>query len=77
MNWEKCKNYGLIDIMPNGALRLYYDRNYYMNVPNPNPYMVIESASWQGNSVIIRGKNQYGEPIGYMLRGEYEAQQIL
>ena len=77
MNWENCRNYGLIQIQINGALQLHYDRNYFLTAPNPNPYMTVVSANWQGNSVIIRGYNQYGEPLCYILRSPFDAQIIV
>lgn len=76
MSWENARNYGLIDVKSNGDIRLYYDRNYFLTCPSPNPMMVVESAMWQGNNVIVRGRNQYGEPKCYLLRGQYSADQI-
>ena len=76
MNWENCRNYGFIQIQKSGALQLHYDRNYFMMAPNPNPYMTITSAFWQGNNVIIRGFNQYREPMCYLLKGQYDAERI-
>ena len=77
MNWENCKQYGLIEIASNGSLHLHYDRFYFLTAPKPNPMMTVESAQWQGNSVIIRGCNQYGEPLCYILRDLYYAEQII
>lgn len=75
--WEQCRNYGLIKILPSGALQLYYDRHYFLTAPNPNAMMTVESAMWQGNTILIRGRNQYGEPMCYMLRDLYEADHIV
>lgn len=77
MNWENAKNYGLIEVKGNGDIHLFYDRNYFLTAPCPNPRMVIESAMWQGSNVIVRGKNQHGEPLCYLLRGQYNAEQIV
>ena len=77
MTWEQCRGYGLIIIQTSGALELHYDRNYFLLAPSPNLYMTIETANWQGNSVIIRGRNQYREPVCYILRSLYQVEQIV
>jgi len=76
MNWENCRNYGLIIIQKSGALQLHYDRNYFLLAPNPNPYMKVDSALWQGNCVIVKGRNQYGEPLCYILHDVYNSEII-
>lgn len=78
MNWEQCRNFGLIEILySSNALKLYWDRYYGITIPSPNPMMVIESALWQGSNIIVRGHNQYGEARCYIMKGLYEAEQIV
>jgi hypothetical protein len=77
MNWEICKAYGVIQVNPrNNSISLYYDRFNHKNVPSPNLYMVIESAIWQGNSLIVRGVDQSGFQRVYIFNGFYDYQQI-
>jgi hypothetical protein len=76
MTWEQCRDYGLIIIQKGGSIELHYDMNYFLLAPSPNLYMTIESANWQGNSVIVRGRNQYSEPVCYILRSIYKVEQI-
>jgi hypothetical protein len=76
MTWEKCRNYGFIEIQINGSLKLHYDRSGFILLSNPNLYMTVTSACWQGNSVIVRGYNQYREPLCYIARSQYESEKI-
>lgn len=77
MNWEQAKAFGLITIQqPSNCLELHYDRNHYIIAPNPNPYMVIESALWQGNNIYVRGRNQYQEPMIYILKSQYDFERV-
>lgn len=78
MNWEMCKSYGVIEVHPrNNSISLYYDRFNYQVISSPNLYMVIESAIWQGNNLIVRGTDQYGDQRVYLFNGFYNYQQIL
>ena len=78
MNWEQAKNFGLISIQPkSGNLELHYSRNHFIIAPNPNPYMVVESALWQGDNIFVRGHNQYGEPLAYILKDLYSYERIV
>ena len=76
MNWEQARNFGVIEITSTGTqLRLFYNPYNFIGVTTPNPYMVIESAIWQGNNIIIKGHDQqHGKPLVYIQRSQYEAQ---
>jgi hypothetical protein len=77
MTWENCRNYGFIQIQGSGSLQLYYDKNCFILVTKPNLYMTIESAYWQGNSVIVRGNNQYQEPLCYLIKSQFDYERLL
>ena len=72
--WEDCRNYGLTEIV-GSDIRIYFNQCYYKTVGTPLPGMVIESAIWQGNSLIVRGLNG-NHPIGYVFRSPDDHQQI-
>ena len=75
-NWEKAQSYGLIEIEANSSLKLFYDRFYFVRISSPTPYLVIESAMWQGKNIMVRGTNQYGEPEIYTIRSEFSSERI-
>jgi|688.fasta_scaffold1117780_2 hypothetical protein len=78
MNWEMCKSYGLLEIKPqSNCVLLYYDRYNFCLVTSPNLYMVMESAIWQGDSLIIRGTEHGVNKKVYMFNGFNSFQQIL
>ena len=77
MTWGNCRNYGFVQIQGSGSLQLYYDKNCFILVPKPNLYMTIESAYWQGNSVIVRGNNQYQEPLCYLIKSQFDYERLL
>jgi hypothetical protein len=59
-DWEKCRNYGHIVVNPmNNQIRLYYNQFEYKVAHNPL-FFVVEAAHWQGNSLILRGKDSRG-----------------
>lgn len=75
MTWEQCRNYGVIEIDPNGSIKLYCDRFSYILL-SPNGYSTVTSACWQGNSVIVRGYNQYKEPECFVYRSVWDFYRI-
>ena len=78
MNWENAKAFGLVKVNPSAnTIHLFYDRNNSFNISSPNAFMTMESAIWQGNNLIVRGRNQYDEPTAYLYESEYNYQMIL
>lgn len=75
MEWSHCQNFGLVRIFGN-QINLYYDMHNYRSMPTPNNYFMVESAMWQGQNLVVRGTNQFGEPKIYMYYGFYDFQQI-
>jgi hypothetical protein len=77
MNWEHCKNFGVAQVNPSSnTVKLYYDRFNCVNIQSPNLYMTVESAVWQGDSLIVKGKDQYGDQQVYIYTGIYNYQRI-
>ena len=77
MSWNKCKAFGVIDILePNGDLRLYYGRHDSMYVTKPSNDLLVESATWQGENIVIRGTNGHGDRVVYTMSGPNEYQRI-
>jgi hypothetical protein len=69
MNWEQCKNFGLIQIDPNNnTIRLYYSPYSYRLAGSPN-FMTIHSAIWQGDNLLVRGVDNYDNPLIYIMDG--------
>jgi hypothetical protein len=78
MNWEMCKAYGVVQVnSKNNSISLFYDRFNSQNIPSPNLYMVLESALWQGNNLIVRGSDQYGQQRVYLFNDFYSYHQIM
>jgi len=75
-NWQKAQTYGLIEIERNNSMKLFYDRFYFVRIPSPTPFLIVESAVWQGSNILVKGKNQYGEPEIYIVRSEFESERI-
>jgi hypothetical protein len=77
MNWEHCKNFGVTQVNPSSnTVKLYYDRYNCINIQSPNLYMIVESVIWQGDSLIVKGKDQYGDQQVYIYTGIYNYQRI-
>jgi len=74
--WEAAQDFGFIEINTNNSISLYFDRNYALTCPSPHCNLVVESARWQGNSVVINGHNQYGETEVHVLRGQFDSTRI-
>lgn len=67
MNWEQCRNYGMIEINPvNNTIKLFYNQWSYALAGNPL-FINVENATWQGNNLIVRGYDQYGQPKGVVM----------
>jgi hypothetical protein len=67
-NWEQCRNYGLVQIEPNNTIRLYYNQFGYCLAGNPL-FLYVEDAYWQGQNLILRGRDSYGYPKVYIMNG--------
>lgn len=77
MNWERCKEYGLVEINPvNGDIRLYYNQFSYMLAGNPI-WFTPEAATWQGNNLIVRGYDQYGKQRAVVMDGFNSYRQVI
>lgn len=77
MTWEQCKNFGLIQIEPsNNTVRLYYNQWSTIIAQKPG-FLYVVSASWQGNNLILRGYNQYDEPLVYVMTDFNSFQRIV
>lgn len=60
-NWEQCRNYGKVVVNPtNNQIMLYYNQFEWRMAMNP-PFFIVETAHWQGNSLILRGKDSRGD----------------
>ena len=67
MNWEQCRNFGLIKIDPNNnTILLYYGPYGWRLAGNPN-FLTIENAIWQGENLLIRGTDDYGNSLVYVM----------
>jgi hypothetical protein len=67
MNWEQCRNFGLIQIDPiNNTIKLYYGPNGWRLAGNPN-FLIIENAIWQGENLLVRGTDAYGNSLVYVM----------
>jgi len=40
-------------------------------------FLHVESASWQGNNLVLRGRNQYNEPMVYVMTDFNSCQRII
>jgi hypothetical protein len=67
MNWEQCKNFGLIQIDPiNNTIKLYYGPYGWRLAGSPN-FLTIESAIWQGENLLVRGTDSYDNSYVYVM----------
>ena len=67
MNWSQCKNFGLTDIDPRtNTVKLFYNEYSYQNAGSPIN-LVVESANWQGDNLIVRGYDSHGTPRTYIM----------
>ncbi len=72
MNWEKCLDFGLIEIVGKATIRLYEDRYNYALINAPGFDSTVLSATWQGNSLLVRCLDQYNAPRAYLYRNFYD-----
>lgn len=64
--WERCKKYGLvklINVYENKDIKLHYGPNVdeYVDVRGQDMIkhnMIVENAIWQGDNLIITGRNK-------------------
>lgn len=67
MNWEQCRNFGLIKIDPNNnTILLYYGPYGWRLAGSPN-FLTIENAIWQGENLLIRATDDYGNSLVYVM----------
>lgn len=69
MTWKECKNYGLAVTEANGAnVRLYYNQFSFWPAITP-PFLIAESAIWQGDFLQVRGRDSHGTPKAILMDG--------
>lgn len=69
MTWNECRNFGVVEVIPyNTDIRLYYNQWSFMLAGNPI-FIKVESATWQGNNLVLRGCDNYGNPKVYVMDG--------
>ena len=73
-NWERCRNYGLVQI-DNNVIRLYYNPYSYQLAGNPL-FLNVNEAYWQGENLILRGTDTSGYPRVYVMNGFNNYRQI-
>lgn len=67
MNWEQCKNFGLIQIdTNNNTIKLYYSPYSFRLAGSPN-FLLIDSAIWQGDNLLVRGTDSSGNSYVYVM----------
>ena len=75
-NWEKCRMYGVIQIMSrNNQIRLYYNQFEYLLAQNPQ-FVVVMEAQWQGSNLIVRGTDRYGRSKAVVMTDFFTHQNI-
>lgn len=68
--WEKCKNYGLA-VPERTSVRLFYDQFSSQLAITPGWMEVIDSAVWQGNHLLVRGRDAHGTRKTILMDGFY------
>jgi len=67
MNWSQCKNFGVTDIDPRtNSVKLFYDPYSYQFAGSPIN-LVVESANWQGDNLIVKGHDPHGSRKVYIM----------
>ena len=67
MNWEQCKNFGLIQINPiNNTILLYYSPYEWRLAGSPN-FLTLDNAMWQGDNLLVRGTDISGNSYVYVM----------
>ena len=67
MNWEQCKNFGLIQINPNNNTILLYYGPYGWRLAGSPIFLTIENAIWQGENLLVRGTDSSGNSLVYVM----------
>jgi hypothetical protein len=73
MAWEDYRNFGYSEVdYSTNSIRVYSDRIRYTTLPSPMPHCVVESATWQGNNLLIRTRDNHGNPKTFIQHSLYE-----
>ena len=67
MNWQQCKNFGLIQINPNNNTILLYYGPYGWRLAGSPIFLTIENAIWQGENLLVRGTDSSGNSLVYVM----------
>jgi hypothetical protein len=67
MTWEQCKNFGLIEINPNNNTVLLYYSPYGWRLAGTPNFLTLHNAMWQGDNLIIKGTDTYGNSYVYIM----------
>lgn len=67
MNWEQCRNFGLIRIDPNNNTIILYHGPYEWRLAGSPNFLTIENAIWQGANLLVRGTDDYGNSLVYVM----------
>jgi hypothetical protein len=71
MTWEKCRDFGLVVHESGSTLRLYYTPYNSETILLQGWQPQFVSANWQGNNLIVKQINQYGQMQVYIYSGFY------
>jgi hypothetical protein len=67
MTWSECRSFGVVEILSiNNTVKLYYNPYSFQFAGNPL-FLNIESANWQGNNLILKGYDNYGNTKVYVM----------
>jgi len=70
MNWEEYRNFGHVEVDTRyNSIKIFKGQFSPYPILNPLAIDIVESANWQGNSLIIRGRNSHGEPRTFVQTG--------
>lgn len=75
-NWEQCRNYGVVQIGYNNSIKLYYNQFSYYLAGNPI-FLEVDDAYWQGQNLILKGRDTYGNHKVYIMDGFNSYRQII
>jgi hypothetical protein len=76
MNWSQCKNFGLTDIDPRtNTVKLFYNEYSYQIAGSPIN-LVVESANWQGNNLIVKGFDPHGRRRIYVMNDFHSYREV-
>lgn len=78
MNWEKCRDYGVVQIEERSrVVRLFYSPYDSLIASGTPVWLVPESATWQGNNLIVRGYNPHGDRKTIVMTDIWKYQEVL